>query len=96
MQKRVIQLCWRLSGVRRGLGDAGEGSSRARGGIRAALSVCQGVSGAGGGERPGSSGLVTWPAGGVVRGVDFEALADGGGDGVEVAGVGADDQVVAA
>ena len=28
--------------------------------------------------------------------VDFEALADGGGDGLEVAGVGADDQVVAA
>ena len=28
--------------------------------------------------------------------VDFEALADGGGDGLEVAGVGADDQVAAA
>lgn len=49
------------------------------------------------GERAGSGGLVAWPAGVLWSGVvDFEVAADGGGDGLEVAGVGADDQVAAA
>ena len=48
-------------------------------------------------EGAGSDRLVTRPAGELRSGlVDFEALADGGDGGLEVAGVGADDQVVAA
>jgi hypothetical protein len=64
----------------------------------AAVSLCRAVTGAGG----GGAGRFRWSGdpgrpvelwSGVV---DFEALADGGGDGLEVAGVGADDQVAAA
>ena len=46
------------------------------------------------GERAGPDGLVTRP--GELQSGVVEAPADGGGDDLEVAGVGADDQVVAA
>jgi hypothetical protein len=56
-----------------------------------------GVTGAGG----GGAGRFRWSGDTVGRGVrsgvvDFEAAADGGGNGLEVAGVGANDQVAAA
>ena len=57
----------------------------------------QGVTGLAAGERAGSDGLVARLAGGVRSGVvDFEVAAGGGGNGLEVAGIRADDQVAAA